>query len=905
MTVDAVDSVGVFATDRDLVVTTWDPWMARATGVPAADACGKRVDELFPELRERGVVRRMERVLRQGIFEVLAPAFHKYLIPCKPRVESRHFEHMRQFVVIAPTRVGEVVRGLVITIEDVTPRLERERELLQQLGSASEVERLEAARVLASSETDPALLTEGMKDPSWRVRKVTAEGLAHGGPQATGALLEALREHHHDPSVLSAALTAIVSSRDDLVDTLVSFLGTDDADLRTYVALALGLVGDSRAVPHLQRLLEDPDTNVRFHAIEALGRIGDRSSAEPLARIAETRDFFLAFPAIDALAAIGEPSVASRLLPLLQEPDLAGAVAVCLGAIGAEDVVGPLTRALAERDTPVQEICAALLSLHRRLEDVTGEGRIVADIARGQLGPPAVAAVLACLETTTDVEAVATVAGWIPRDDVDGRLAALLARPEARAPVANVLASRGRRALQPLISAAASLDAEGRTLVAMALGRIGLPEAVPFLARLLDDDAGVAVAAAGALGSIGDRAAFEPLLALLDHPSDAVRRAAVGALNSIGHPDTEREALRRLADPSPRVRESAARIAGYFGYPSTLDALVAASADVDESVRRAAVEHLTNYEGEHAVAATARALRDPAASVRAAAARALARADDGDSAAQLLAAFDDPDPWVRYYALRSLARRDVPEGALARVARLAQEDVAPPVRIAALETLAPRGDQVVEHLLAGRDDPEAEVAEAAVRALGNCQVQATRDALHQDLRSPSPGRQRAALDAVAKQASDEWVAPLRDLADARDPSVALAAVDALRDTGTRAAVAALVKLATNMRLRPRIVAALAAVGGDRFDALSEALMYENEGIRCMVVEALGRVKSPGASRLLVSALEDPSSPVRLAAAQALGRMDLRGTERALTEMSRGDASAAVRDAARSALRRSE
>lgn len=875
MTGDAADSVGVFATDRDLVVTTWDPWMARATGVSSADACGKRVDELFPELRDRGVVRRMERVLRQGIFEVLAPAFHKYLIPCRPRVQSRHFEHMRQFVVIAPTRVGGILRGLVVSIEDVTPRLERERELLEQLGSASEAERLEAARVLASSETDPALLTEGMKDPSWRVRKVTAEGLAYGGPQATGALLEALREHHHDPSVLSAALTAIVASRDDLVDTLLSFLDTDDADLRTYVALALGLAGDARAAPRLQRLLDDPDTNVRFHAIEALGRIGDRGAAEALARIAEARDFFLAFPAIDALAAIGEPSVASRLLPLLHEPHLAGAVAVCLGAIGAEDVVGPLTHALAEPDAPVREICAALCSLYRRLEDVTGEGRIVADIARGQLAPPAADAVFARLDTAADAEAVATVAGWIPRDDVDTRLAALLAKPDARAPVANVLASRGRRALQPLVSAAPSLDAEGRTLVAMALGRIGLAEAVPFLVRLLDDDAGVAIAAAGALGSIGDRGAFAPLLALLDHPGDAVRRAAVGAINSIGHPETEREALRRLRDPSPRVRESAARIAGYFGYPSTLDALIAASTDPDESVRRAAVEHLTNYEGERAVVAAARALRDPASSVRAAAARALSRADDAESATHLVAAFADPDPWVRYYALRSLARRDVSDAALPHVARLAREDAAPPVRIAAIEALAPRGDQVVEHLLAGRDDAEAEVAEAAVRALGHCRVPSTRDALHEDLRSANPGRQRAALAAVARQASDEWVAPLRDLADSRDASVAVAAVDALRDTGTRAAVAALVKLAANMRLRPRIVATLAAVGGNRFDALSEALMYENEGIRCMVVEVLGRVKSPGASRLLVSALEDPSAAVRGAATQALARRDLR------------------------------
>src|SRR4029077_16930286 len=107
---------------------------------------------------------------------------------------------------------------------------------------------------------------------------------------------------------------------------------------------------------------------------------------------------------------------------------------------------------------------------------------------------------------------------------------------------------------------------EVRRAAAEVLGRVGSSEATLALILWLDDQADVIIATAGALGAIGDRRAFTPLLAVLDHDEAAVRQAAVSALNSIGHPRMEEAVAARLKDPSPRVRESAARIAGYFGY---------------------------------------------------------------------------------------------------------------------------------------------------------------------------------------------------------------------------------------------------------------------------------------------------------------------------------------------------
>ena len=45
----------------------------------------------------------------------------------------RAFEKMRQHVTIAPLEEAGNIAGLIVTIEDVTPRLERERDAADQL----------------------------------------------------------------------------------------------------------------------------------------------------------------------------------------------------------------------------------------------------------------------------------------------------------------------------------------------------------------------------------------------------------------------------------------------------------------------------------------------------------------------------------------------------------------------------------------------------------------------------------------------------------------------------------------------------------------------------------------------------------------------------------------------------
>lgn len=933
-------SAGVFTTDLSLVVRSWDPWLAEVTGIPEADACGRPIAELFPELAERGHLARLERVATTGMVEVLAPAFHQYLIPLAPRTPSTHFARMQQHVSIAPLRAGDAMVGVAVTIEDVTARRERERQLAARLASADESERLQAIRALDAEGMSPegthaggaqgggggegtraggarafavAPLAGALGDSSWRVRRAAAEALGTlDEATAAEALLEAVRDRHHDPAVLNAAITALrlagrgaVSAAQDVLPPLLALLGGPDADVRTYAALSLGLLEDPRAVPMLVTAMEqDADPNVRYHAIEALGRIGSRTAAAAVARVAESRDFAVAFAALDALALVGEPSVASRIVPMLDDDLLCPAAADALGRLGGEEVARPLAAALVRPGAPVASIALALARLHERIATGEGdEGFVVARTRHAVAAAPAtVEALVAELRVASDEErgGIVTVLGWLEGDTIVPALARALEWPAVQRQAAELLARRGTVAVAPLLDALGAARASDeatddtvlRKAAAAALGRIGAPAAVPALVALLDGPPDVAVVAAGALGAIGAPDAFEPLLARLDHPQAAVRQAVVAALCSLGHPALPGRLAALLQAGSPRLREAGVKIAGYFADPASLGPLLALAHDPDESVRRAAIEQLALFDDasqDTGVLGVLAGMFDAPSSPteRAAVARALAHVDATAAIPALRRAFADQDPWVRYYAARSAGHVRRAE-TVATLVELALGDPVPPVRIAAIEALGAIGDPAgLEALVPLASDPDCTIVRPALGALELLHGRETIDLLLDALHVTDRACRLAALEVLARRAD---AAPVPDVAaqvaaQARDDDdrVRAAAVDALARlarNGSEDAVAALIALAAMPRHTTAAVAALASLGEREAPWIARGLAHPDAGTRCAIIEALGRLRAAPAaiSRLVAPALADEAEVVRLAAAEALGRLDLRAAE---------------------------
>jgi hypothetical protein len=280
-------NLGILTTDGRLIVRSWDPWLAQATGIPAADAIGKHLRDIVPDLEARGLHEFFNRSLTEGVIEILAPRFHHYLIPCLPSTASRRFVNMEQKVTIAPLKEETETIGLIVTIEDATARLDLEED---------------------------AALFETFDDGNVAVRRHAVEDMTNkGSEQAVTGLLRALREQHRNPSVLNSALRVLTGSGLDTAAALVDLLKDSDRELRMYAALALGDLRNRAAIPALIDMLGDEDTNVRYHVIEALTKIKAPEAADQLLKIAESGDFFLAFPAIDALARLEDPAIAVRL----------------------------------------------------------------------------------------------------------------------------------------------------------------------------------------------------------------------------------------------------------------------------------------------------------------------------------------------------------------------------------------------------------------------------------------------------------------------------------------------------------------------------------------------------------------------------------------------------------------
>ena len=588
------------------------------------------------------------------------------------------------------------------------------------------------------------------------------------------------------------------------------------------------------------------------------------------------------------------------------------ATIACLGAIGAEDVAVPLATRIGTDALPAAPIALALSSIHDRIESEIGEGALVADLTRSAMTAESAHALIAVIDDASDEElrGVITVLSWLPFDAVDPALAQLLARPEVRTLVAEAMAQRGVAAAAFIEDVARTGDEDVRKAAAFALGRIGSPLSVPLLASWIHPgaDAETLIAIAGALGAIGDRGGFAALLGLLDHAEATVRQAAVAALNSIGHPQMEAAVAGRLSDPSPGVRESAARIAGYFGYVSCLRRVVELCDDSAETVRRTAVEALANYDQRPAwskIHETATSDAEP--SVRAAAVRALARLMSDESLTALASACRDSNLWVRYYAARALAQRRVAHAdVLAALAECATRDPAIPVRIAAIETLGVlQAPSMIGVLIPLARDREPGVASAAIVALGAFDVEPTMAALAHALESDDEDRQRAALEALGRQRAAHGVAAAERLAASGNDHTRRRAVQTLGEIGNASAVHALAELGAHPRLRPLVVAALAEVAEDQVALLRDELSSAPAQVRELIVEAMGRAKHPDRARSLAVALNDASPIVRIAAARALSRLDLRDARAQLSVLARTDESPAVRIAAEGALTRDQ
>jgi HEAT repeat protein len=195
--------------------------------------------------------------------------------------------------------------------------------LIAALKDASDEVRADAAfalRLRQGPEVEAALIA-ALDDPSDRVRQRAA--VACGKGCASEAGVRALLRHglgDSDPAVAWAATTSIVRIRAagdpalvgpiDVViaDDAPAALAESDVARQARAAVLLAAIGDQRATPPLERLVNDQsDVRVRLRAIYALGSVAGPTSV-PLLRALLSEPPIAGY-AYDALRRAGERGV--------------------------------------------------------------------------------------------------------------------------------------------------------------------------------------------------------------------------------------------------------------------------------------------------------------------------------------------------------------------------------------------------------------------------------------------------------------------------------------------------------------------------------------------------------------------------------------------------------------------
>jgi HEAT repeat protein len=878
--------VGVFTLDVGLRVLSWNRWLEAATGVTEAAVRSRPAVDAVPFSQPALIQEIFVEVIEQGSPRVLSPLLHRSVIVCPPATPSPHFTEMQQAVTVAPLRTdaGAIV-GVIVTVEDVTARLDAERELVARAG--------------ASDWTIRAAATQTLK------RSASREQIAE--------LLVSFARDHQSFSVLSGALAVIASVGRDITHPLIELLHDSSPNLRLHAALALGAVGGRQAVPALIHALEDADQNVRFHAIESLGRLAAPEAVAPLAAIAESADFFVAFPAIDALAKIEDAAVLPALVSLLDQEFLRPAVVDALASLGDEDCIAPLCALVNGGGAEASAVASALVAIAARYDRTLRAGDVIVDLVRGELSDHGLArlAALARPGASQPSPDVITVAGWMGGAGLELVVGAL-GVPALKGAVEDAV---GRNSLEAVPRLIQRLDDEERGVRIAAielLGRYGDRRVTAALLPLLaEHDTAVVVAAVAALARIADPDALDVLVPLFEHSDFMVRHGAVAAVQSIGDNRVRGYVRAALGNTNAHVRECAIRVAGYLGFADCAGDVHNALRDPDEDVRRAAIEQLFLVDGSGAADALIVAVHEETPRNRGAAAHALRLVDSPEVEGALLSALGDQDPWVRYFASSSLGERGTSASA-SRLVEIVETDSAAHVRIAAIESLSRVAPEALAGLMSTLiADANTEVVTAAIAASGRIPGPGIDEMLAHAIQGPSSHARIAAAGALADRGTTDAVQTLELAAQLADPpALTTAALDALTRIANasdievrRAAIHALINLGADVSRRPSVVNALATVGSTTIGELEDAMLAPRTDTRILAIEALARIEDPRASDVLLRALDDAEASVRSAAVAAFGRLGSRLAASRIVTMTTSDTNMAVRRHAAAACRR--
>ena len=471
-----------------------------------------------------------------------------------------------------------------------------------------------------------------------------------------------------------------------------------------------------------------------------------------------------------------------------------------------------------------------------------------------------------------------------------------------------------------------------RASAAKALGVLGYREGLPALIGALKDSEWVSFSALESLAGMRDVACLEPILALLQSPSETMRYAAIETLGTMGSSRAS-EALIGLLPKSNDIEKSAivkslVQIGITPAMAEVADLLVDLYVNGEWDDRLLALTGLADLRYEQAIPVildSAGSL-DPSAPESEdrlfAVKQALVRFG---CASPLIAALADPKVRFRAktIAIEVIAELRCPE-AVPPLLRIMEGDLREVRRSAAQALAELPGEEALQALRKCIEDRDGHVRNVALSALGRIGDQESFDRLfrHLDLENYRDVLEETvkalllidadrlfsslnSLSPVVKEIIGRYtgnVDVLLALSRDRERTVRLAAINGLgrvRDERSRKRLSeALVEQDPEIRK-----AAVLALGVLRcsVDDVKQALQDSDMWVRLSAARALGDSQDPGAAAAIIPLLSDEDVPVVLSAIDAL--VQLGRADPAVLGALRDHGDEAVRQRAASALER--
>ncbi len=172
-----------------------------------------------------------------------------------------------------------------------------------------------------------ALIEASKKDKTIEVREAAAFSLGSiGGEQAEKRLIDLLKAKKEDIRVIRTAAERLGELKSiDAVDPLLELLKNDKPELRRAAVIALGTIGDRRAMKPLLYKLKDEDVYVRTEVSRALEKFETRDNtsqeSDDLIKGLEDASPRVRIESAQKLTELKDPEMVPHLIALLSDED--------------------------------------------------------------------------------------------------------------------------------------------------------------------------------------------------------------------------------------------------------------------------------------------------------------------------------------------------------------------------------------------------------------------------------------------------------------------------------------------------------------------------------------------------------------------------------------------------------